>query len=406
MKLNKFNHIAFLILPFFAFTQAIAGELNTSCTAENNNYWEKESNILIGLLREKNYIKPGPISFRQRCLDYFGIDIKRAEIDYIECINGSTGCYDIFVKQEFISTIGEFVFYYPSDPEVQTVKRVNERLRRKDNQFTQQLVAYNKLIFNDDYSFNSFFLDNESVDYLWEVVFKFDYEKNEILYVAALPYIGVNEIGMLTNRSLLLYNNKQRGYKKKLLNDLYLMKGVDAIERALVSTNNNWWKLKGLDYDLNYQIGAKRPIDQSLLDKALIHLLKLRSHHQSDGTSLIESERSAYNYIIQFFDKDKDPEERLKLNNYYDMGLEVRPEEKRVVSITHNDLLVNHYVTQSADGYVNLRKAPGTQAEVISKLPNKTNLIKMKVDGNWYYVQLMDSDIKGFVHNSQLLYLH
>lgn len=402
MRLNKFSAIIFLVVSFFAF----ASELSADYADTANAYREREASILSELLKEKNYTKPDSDAFRQKCLEHFGIDIQRDASNYIQCINGTTGCYDIYIKDALLATFGESVFYDPAMPGTPTVKDVNKRLRSKKDLPAKQFIAYNKLLFNDDYSVNGFFLQNESKDYLWEIVFRFDYEKNETLYAAAFSDIAIHQVKISTNQHLLLYNNPQRGYKKRLLNDFYLEKGISTIEQILDSTNNNWNNFQTVGYDINTELGEKKAIDQSLLDKALIHLLKLLSHHQSDEISLNESERAAYHYLIQFFDKDNDLERRLKLYNYYDMGLEMIPEEKRLVSTAHNDLLENRYVTQSGDGYINLRKEPSAQAEVIRQLPNQTHLIKMAAEGNWYYVQLIDSNIKGFIHNSQLLYWH
>lgn len=407
MKLNKTNFIALLTLLFFAITQILAEDLNTYIDKNNPaNDPKIEITILSEFLKEQHYKKPDSDEFRQRCLDYFGVDIKQSTNDYFQCINGVTGCYNISLKEEFLFTFGESIFYDPSNPKTPTIKQVKADIRRKDNSLAQQFIAYNKLLFNDDTSATNYFIENKYKYYLLEVVFTFDYEKNEILYKVVVPYIETDKVNVFDNSHLLFYNNPQKGYKKRLLNDIYSERGVSAIEEILNSTYNNWEKFRTDLSRINNGPVEKIIIDQALQDKALFHLIKLISHHQDINRSIEDSQHWAYISLVKFYEKDSQLKERLKQHNYYDMGLTILPTEKRIISDKQNDLLENHYITQSKDSYVNLRKEPNSKSEVIKKLPNQTKLTKFKSNGNWYYIKLIDDTTMGYIHISQLSYLN
>lgn len=400
---NKHNLSIIIFLLFANIFSVIAKDENDMSSNPANDP-KIEISILADFLNEQHYKKQGINKFKQRCLDFFGIDISLTKDDYFQCIEGVSGCYNISPTQEFLDTFGESIFYEPSVPTTPTIQDVKTKLRKKDNLLAQQFVVYNRLLFNDDTSLNSFFQDKESIDYLLEIVFQFDYEKNEVLYQSALPYIINSEINLSNNQHLLFYNNPQKGYKKRLLNDIFLVKGVRPIEAILDATYNNWEAFQTDLSRINNGENQKVTIEESVQDKALLHLIKLISYHQDKTQTLKESEQLAYTYLNKFFNKDLQLEKRLKQNNYYDMGLTILPEEKRVASVNQNELLKNHYMTESVDGYVNLRKAPNTKSEVIKRLQNNIDLAILGYKGAWYHVKLTDNQNIGYIHQSQLIY--
>lgn len=407
-SMNLFKYMAISFILFFSMTtQAIAEDASTSIDKSSPaNDLTVEITILSELLKEENYKTPDFNQFKQRCLDYFDINISSSTKEYSQYMEGISGRYDISIKQAFLFTFGESIFYEPSNPETPTIKHVKTRLRQKNNQLAQQFIAYNKLLFNDDASVTSFFLKKDSIDFLWEVVFLFDYEKNETLYKAAIPNIATTINKISTNQHLLFYNNQQRGYKKRLLNDLYSERGTVGIEAIIDATYNNWEKFSTDLFRIKNGVDEKITINQSLQDNALLHLIKLISHHQDTAQAQTKNEQLAYSYLVKFMDKDSELEKRLKQTNYYDMGLNVLSQERRIISDKKNELIENHYITQSKDNYINFRKKPSTKSEIIKKLSNHARVIKLKTEGNWYYVQLAENRaMKGYIHITQLQYI-
>lgn len=75
---------------------------------------------------------------------------------------------------------------------------------------------------------------------------------------------------------------------------------------------------------------------------------------------------------------------------------------------TCNSYLFNdNYLIQSKEGYTNLRQAANSTSIIIKQLPNNTLVNKIKTAGNWYYVNVLDTDKKtdlyGYVHKGQLI---
>lgn len=65
------------------------------------------------------------------------------------------------------------------------------------------------------------------------------------------------------------------------------------------------------------------------------------------------------------------------------------------------------YIIQSKEGYTNLRKEADGKSPVIQKLADDTLINKLKTQGNWYYINVLDAgkktDTYGYVHNSQVV---
>lgn len=106
----------------------------------------------------------------------------------------------------------------------------------------------------------------------------------------------------------LFYNNESKDYRKRFLNDRLLDK---AYFRGLLMTLYINWNNK----QKNTRVQGKEVIiPQATKDKALIHLIKYRSHLQNNGETLERSQHLAYQYLTDFNDKDNQLKERLKKN--------------------------------------------------------------------------------------------
>ena len=65
------------------------------------------------------------------------------------------------------------------------------------------------------------------------------------------------------------------------------------------------------------------------------------------------------------------------------------------------------YMIQSEENYTNLRKAANSQSRVIQLLANGMLIKKVKMVGNWYYINVLDAgettEIYGYIHKSQIV---
>ncbi|MWN91331.1 hypothetical protein GQ597_11550 [Gilliamella sp. Pra-s65] len=361
----------------------------------------EEVGIVSKFLRSKGYEIPTEKEFRQRILDYFGIDFDTITFD-CQYLLSKYG-YSCFTKNgRFLLTYSEsfLVSEYKGLDVPLTPKQGLELLNTPYNAFSPHLIAYNKLLFNDNVDFyvKEYFKKNRASS-LQEVVVYFNYEKNNVLYELVLPVWDDD----LTNIwHFIFYNNYKKGYRKRLLNDLYIQSGEKVITTLLKALADNWDTYqKGISISNDKKIRIE-PVSQ---DKALLHLIKLQSQHITDGVTLENSQSKAYQYLRDFFKKDNQLELRLKENNYYNMGLIVLTNEQKVISDGQNILIENHYITKSNDGYINFRQEPSSNSIVINKLPNNTEVIKMSTQGEWLYIKLAQKPwAKGYIHLSQLEY--
>lgn len=169
----------------------------------------------------------------------------------------------------------------------------------------------------------------------------------------------------------LFYYNESKGYRKRFLNDRLLDK---AYFRGLLMTLYINWNKK----QKNTRVQGKEVIiPQATKDKALIHLIKYRSHLQNNGKTLERSQHLAYQYLTDFNDKDNQLKERLKKNNYYGMGIIVSEEKQKVISNSHNEILENHYHTKSGKKDIILYQKANIKSPIIMKLANNTDVIKL-----------------------------
>jgi hypothetical protein len=361
----------------------------------NKELSKLEIELLNKFLIHQGYKLPSAKTFHLRCLDYFNIDTNEISEDEYKFV-GNDNNY-INKKGRFLFNFTESIFYRPDLLDAPyTIADARKDLETDYSGETRYFIAYNKLLFND-VADNEFFLKNPAL--LVEVVLNFNYESNNFLYENAIPLIETNDKTVLPY--VLFYNNYHKGYRARLLNDLYVYQGISAIKEILTLLDDNWHKM---DSGINL-LQTKVIIPQALRDNALLHLLKLVSQHHDQQTTQQHSRSLAYQYLQQFISKDPQLALRLQKNNYYQMGLTLQSEQKQLLSTDNNDLLNNIFITQSSDNYINLRQSPTTKSPVIRQLANQYKVIKLHTDGNWYYVKsIEDESLSGYIHMSQLVY--
>lgn len=403
MILKKKKYLIFVLFSFFMLN--VLAQTETELEQLMYKWAERdfaeEVDVVSQFLKSKGYKIPTEQEFKQRSLDYFGIDVDTMTSD-CQALHSKYD-YQCFTKN------GRFLLTYSETFRVSQFKGYEvpltpiqglELLNTPDNEFSPALIAYNKLLFNDnaDLSVKQYFKKNRA-SALQEVVIYFNYEKNPLLYELSLP-VWNDDLRYMWH--FIFYNNSKKGYRKRLLNDLYIQQGESVIATLLGTLADNWDSYKKGIPIVNESKIVVDPISQ---DKSLLHLIKLQSQHISNEETLAQSQNKAYQYLQNFFQIDSQLELRLKENNYYNMGLNVLTNEGKVISDGQNRLIENHYITKSTDNYINLRNGANSKAEVIKKLPNNTEIIKIGTQGEWLYVKLaQDPLIKGYIHLSQLEY--
>ncbi|XKM12771.1 SH3 domain-containing protein [Orbaceae bacterium ac157xtp] len=368
-------------------------ETETALLAQR--YYDFEMKILRDLLRSRGYILPNAEDFKRKCYEYFFVDVNYPDEDYDEEQTEERGNH-IFTDysnnyiplgERFLYTFDEPVDHPMPDSATPSEMAELEKEFKKDSEGVyRHFVAYNKLLFND-VADTEFFIKNPK--WLKEVVFNFKYEKNNFLYEKALTIFDVDEEKIFY---ILFYNEHEKGYRARLINDLYKDKGIEEVKQLLSLSLKKWEKY-------NRAGELKR-------NTCLLHLIKIVSQHQDSNSSLKENQRLAYEYLTQFGKIKKQFIRRFGSSNYYEkMGLLVDHENQKVISVNKPELLENIFETYSKDNYINVRASPSSKSKIIKQLPNQYKVTKLKASGKWYYVKLSEEDLTGYIHMSQLEYV-
>ena len=91
-----------------------------------------------------------------------------------------------------------------------------------------------------------------------------------------------------------------------------------------------------------------------------------------------------------------------KQGNWYKVNIEAG--DIGYLGYLHNSMLkkVTEFSIYSKEGYTNVRSKPSSSSKVIARLENGEEVFAINKTGDWYYVTLWDSDVYGYVHQSQL----
>ncbi|WP_141674311.1 hypothetical protein [Gilliamella sp. wkB108] len=385
MMINKIGKKIIIVLAFFS----IKVLANAQAEVAPTNNSDKTINKISRLLEQEQYQPPDSKKFKQKIDDYFGLNTGVIMDDFCQTHTSEDNYYGITNNGKFIYSCSLMNLFS------------NGTSDDEKDKYVQQLIAYNKLLFNDDDSAKNYLLKHKY--FLAEPVVNFNYEKDIRLYEIVVSNSIVSDED---EWHFLFYNNESKGYRKRFLNDMLLDK---AYFRGLLMTLYINWNKK----QKNTRVQGKEVIiSQATKDKALIHLIKYRSYLQNNGETLERSQHLAYQYLTDFSDKDNQLKERLKKNNYYGMGIIVSEEKQKVISNSHNEILENHYHTKSGKKDINLHQKANIKSPIIMKLANHTDVIKLYINyidfdknNEWLHVKLANNpSISGYIPIKYLEY--
>jgi len=263
----------------------------------------------------------------------------------------------------------------------------------KENGIADKFLAYNKLLFNDNITTLSFFIKNP--EYAIDVVFNHDYERNKILTARSIDFskkITDYSVYRDNTEKVLFYNNRKRGFRRNLINEIYL--SCNKTQETMAPFDDLVYAYFKQFKQLNYP--------QDVKDKCLVHLLKClieydRNH--KDAIIGIEDEKS-YQHLSNFMSKDKHLVDRLKKQDYY--GVMRLKELVDIVLVMKNDINPNDiYFVDDPDGYTNLREKGMLSSKVLKHVPTNEMITILDNNGNWWKVQVKDGTV-GYIHKSRI----
>lgn len=351
-----------------------------------------QTSILSRYGEDNGYNPLSYLDFQNRCMEYWGLSLHKEPQDYVLSIGGYTE-YTINEWGRFLYTEAENLFYQPEIEGEPTKEDAMKMLYDKENGIADKFLAYNKLLFNDNITTLSFFIKNP--EYAIDVVFNHDYERNKILTARSIDFskkITDYSVYRDNTEKVLFYNNRKRGFRRNLINEIYL--SCNKTQETMAPFDDLVYAYFKQFKQLNYP--------QDVKDKCLVHLLKClieydRNH--KDAIIGIEDEKS-YQHLSNFMSKDKHLVDRLKKQDYY--GVMRLKELVDIVLVMENDINPNDiYFVDDPDGYTNLREKGMLSSKVLKHVPTNEMITILDNNGNWCKVQVKDGTV-GYIHKSRI----
>ena len=348
-----------------------------------------QSLILEEYAKSHGYKAPSYEVFKEKCLQFFGIQLHSSAQTYSLDINEDI-VYSINEIGRFIYTGNESLFYQPALDHEPTMDEARKVLYTKENGIADMFLAYNKLLFNDNPSSLSYFYKHK--DNAIDVVFDLDYENNDLLIQCAIEYACQN--GYIVNdvTNVLFYNNPSRGYRKKLITMFY--KYAETSKERMETFEN----LVYAYYKHYKQINVR----QEVKDECLVYLLdclnKYDETHQDNILKVMD--KKAYQHLSNFMLVDKELIQRMEKNNYYG-NTALRDVAKAAILLSSTTDDPADYYIEDSDGYTNVRALGSSKAKIITQVKSGSLVDVIEKRGEWWKVKT-DNGKVGYIHKSRI----
>jgi hypothetical protein len=364
----------------------------------NSNQTETqiEMKILSEFATKNNYKAISKEDFAKRCLDFFGLNIEKLSATGYSNINDNSD-YRLSIEKQFLRTFSESLFYDPSIDGKVTNEQALATLNNDENGMGKTFLAYNKLLFNDDISTLSYFINNPEII---EVVIDFDYEKNPNFIGIAIS--EAEKAKLYTddfNYHFLFYNNREKGFKRDLINKIY-----QKHNSSFKEMNNNF-----VDLVYNFSENFKKvPVSQSIKDECVIYIINLLIEFDKKNEANIAgiTDELAYVQLSNFLKTDNDFINRIKGNNFFGVNKIKELIESFVVLNNTKTGNPNNtdditYIINDNDGFTNLRSDKSVNSEILQRINTGSQIEVLDSNGDWWYVQTNEGK-KGYVSKSKI----
>lgn len=343
-----------------------------------------EINLLNKFLVDKGYKTPNSHDFSQRCLDYFGININSTNETYMQPVGESS--YGISKEKFFLNTFSESIFYNPNSAgESFNYDEGKMILYKNDNIDSQKFLAYNRILFNDNISSLSYFMQNKADAF--EVVVNFDYEKNQSMFDLAIDQLNeMNNINKHNLFHIIYYNYEKKGIKKTIINKLFEKDYISTMDNVVESLYENW------------------EFEHSMKDEALVFIIKKFIEFDKNNPKDRLDEQKSNSYLYNFLAKDTKLHERLVNEDYYNSS-----ELKELVNsyfvindskeYDNDDSILAKI--EDKDGFVNVRKDQDVNSEIIGKINSNEEVYTYPSSSDMWWVKTKEGNV-GYVHKSRI----
>lgn len=352
-------------------------------------YDKMQTIILEAYIKKRGYKVPSYQEFRDKCLFLLGVSLNKTPEDYAYNISSQME-YTINEPARLIYTEAESLFYQPQINGEPTEEEAIKTLENKENGIGDKLIAYNKLLFNDDDATLAYFMNHQ--ENAIEVVYNLDYEKKTILTKKAITFARQTDVYTEDMEDILFYKNKERGFRKNFITDIY---------QQCCADNTKMEPFEDL-VDAYYKDFVKLNYAQPVKDECLLWLIDclmdFDEKHPEYFAKLTDTK--SYQHLSIFIGVDKQLVQRLTTHNFYKNS-----KLKKLVSdiklITQSTEEFTDYYISDSDGYCNIRKSKGLSAQIIKRIASGCFVNVLEKQGDWWKVKTEDGTI-GYIHKSRI----
>ena len=253
---------------------------------------QQESTVISQGLSLRDYVPIHEEEFSIRSQKYF--NIKKVELESEQLTVGRES-FVLYPKNGFLVPTTESIFENadPNKP-AYTADEIASLFQDTTHWLTNRIVAYNKLLFNDDESTTSYFLQN--IDDANEVVIDYGYDQNLAVTRYVIEELNLESVDVDVLHKLFFYV-KDGSFRIKIAEQIIELKDPDFFKQLAQNLIESWNKL---------------PENAQKLD-AVIYLLRGLNHPEN-----VENMHERYDYVIleKLLDKNLSTIKNVRANRF------------------------------------------------------------------------------------------
>lgn len=334
--------------------------------------------LMTKLLSDNGYKYPKHEDFKNKIIDYCGVDIDAGKYNDVYLERGLG--FAALSSEGFIDTyqLDRGVIEGAGDAFADILKDgINDG-------YNNDFINYNKILFNDDAATISKIVKDPSK--IEDIIIYLNYEKNNLLNNFLIKNLKkVEDYNDDFKLHLLWYNNRNKSevIRKKIISEI-IDKNPDFV------------------YDLAYFLHSNRAkienkTEPKLIDKTLAYLIEIELKHYENKDL---SDNKGYSLLNNFYVQNPKLLDEFKTNNYYNYPmLNKYTQTYLLMSAEDEDTFFGKII--DPDGYTNLRKEKNSTSAIIEKVKSGEKIEVLDDSGNWWLVQTKTGN-KGYVFKTKI----
>jgi hypothetical protein len=351
-------------------------EIKNTIKKNEDKLYERYIPLMNKLLKDHNYKYLNHEDFRNKIIDYFGVDIDTSEYNDVNVPNLAI----VINSENFIDT------YSLDRGDIDGAGDAFSEILKEgtENEFNKDFLYYNKILFYDDMlSISKVINDTNRLE---NIIIYFDYEKNDLLNNNLIKNIkNIADFNDDFKFHLLWYNNRNKSevIRKKIISEITIKKPEFIFDLAYFLHAN--------------ATKVKDKVDQKLLEETLAYLIESELKYYDDKDL---SDNKGYSLLNNFYVQNPELLNKFKSNDYYKYDL-VNKYTQTYLSMSAEEENTFFGKILDPDGYTNLRKDKNSTSDIIEKIKSGEKIEVLDDSGNWWYIQTKSGN-KGYVYKTKI----